>query len=151
VIFVDKLKNNRGSTLVELIVVIALSSLVLGILISILFTMNYQYKRIQREAEIFAEVQLVRKQITLELKNCNDASMTASSNEITYDGTKKFVFDQVSKKLTKIYGTQIIGDVIFDYIDDITFIKKSTRLLEVNISYNNGNIQKIYFHVAGGM
>jgi competence protein ComGC len=146
----DKLKNNCGSTLVEMMVVIVLSSLLLGILISILFTMNYQYKRIQREAEIFAEVQLVGKQITGELKKYNDDSMTPSSNELTYDASKKFIFDKTLRKLTKTYDGQIIGDVIFDYIDDITFafIPESTLLL-INITYDNGKIQKVYFNVVG--
>ena len=65
------LSNNRGFTLVEVLVVMAISTILLGVLIGIIVSGNKQYTRIKKEDETFSELQMVRKAITNELKSNN--------------------------------------------------------------------------------
>ena len=58
------LSNNRGFTLVEVLVVMAISTILLGVLIGIIVSGNKQYTRIKKKMKLFSELQMVRKAIT---------------------------------------------------------------------------------------
>jgi prepilin-type N-terminal cleavage/methylation domain-containing protein len=122
------LSNNRGFTLVEVLVVMAISTILLGVLIGIIVSGNKQYTRIKKEDETFSELQMVRKAITNELKSNNESVKLADKSDADED-----------------YHTLLIGDHYY-----IAFNKKSKILTinskEFNFKYNFKYIEDIYYN-----
>ncbi len=156
------LSNNRGFTLVEVLVVMAISTILLGVLIGIIVSGNKQYTRIKKEDETFSELQMVRKAITNELKSNNKSVKLADKlaedyhtllisdfgdyyYSIAFDKESKILtinaFDKESKILT-IYSKKFN----FKYIEDIRYNRYSeSNLLIISIDYGKEVPYKIYF------
>jgi prepilin-type N-terminal cleavage/methylation domain-containing protein len=139
------LSNNRGFTLVEVLVVMAISTILLGVLIGIIVSGNKQYTRIKKEDETFSELQMVRKAITNELKSNNKSVKLDEKLDEDYHklwiGDYYIAFNKESKILT-INSKEFN----FKYIEDIYYNRYSTsNLLIIFIDYGKEVPYKIYF------
>lgn len=143
------LSNNRGFTLVEVLVVMAISTILLGVLIGIIVSGNNQYTRIKKEDETFSELQMVRKAITNELKSNNKPVKLEEKLDEDYhklrigdfDDYYFIVFDEKSKILT--INSKKFN---FKYIEDIRYNRYSeSNLLIISIDYGKEVPYKIYF------
>lgn len=147
------LSNNQGFTLVEVLVVMAISTILLGVLIGIIVSGNNQYTRIKKEDETFSELQMVRKAITNELKSNNKSVKLADKLAEDYhtlligdfDDYYSIVFDEKSKILT-INSKEFNFKYNFKYIEDIRYNRYSeSNLLIISIDYGKEVRYKIYF------
>lgn len=135
------LSNNRGFTLVEVLVVMAISTILLGVLIGIIVSGNKQYTRIKKEDETFSELQMVRKAITNELKSNNKSVKLDEDYHKLWIGDYYIAFNKESKILT-INSKEFN----FKYIEDIYYNRYSTsNLLIIFIDYGKEVPYKIYF------
>lgn len=146
------LSNNRGFTLVEVLVVMAISTILLGVLIGIIVSGNKQYTRIKKEDETFSELQMVRKAITNKLKSNNKSVKLADKSDADEDYHTLLIgdsgdyyysiaFDEESKILT--INSKKFN---FKYIEDIRYNRYSeSNLLIISIDYGKEVPYKIYF------
>lgn len=139
------LSNNRGFTLVEVLVVMAISTILLGVLIGIIVSGNKQYTRIKKEDETFSELQMVRKAITNELKS-NNKSVKLDDDNWCDECNKSIDNDNISNcpncgnELDEDYHKLLIGDYY------IAFIKKSKTLRINNKKFNFKYIEDISYN-----
>lgn len=147
VIFVKDVSKIRGYTLVELLVVIAVSTILMGILTAIIISANNQYARVKKDEETFTEIQMIRKAITNELKAdpYKKYLLQVEKENGFYDTLKiNKGEDQISfqDKVLTIKSRHFT----FKHIDEILFSRyKSIPLLIITIKYGEDLSYTIYF------
>jgi len=146
-IIINKFKRNNGFTLIELIVVMAIISIVVGIIFSISSYGSKLYKMSLNQSYNQQDVRLVSDYIKRELRNANTLGVSAavipSSNSAYYAltfkaktvGASKYLYKQTYNTQGTLQSEQAIGNTL----TSLDFLSSTNLgMLKVSIDDNMG-------------
>jgi prepilin-type N-terminal cleavage/methylation domain-containing protein len=140
------MKDKRGFTLIELIVVLGLAGIVMSVVMSF-FIANYKsYETINTESEVQYQSQYIINYITnkiLETKEYKVSAFTKDDNttdnklSFEYADTKTASFEVDSEKIKYIYDTESPA-FIGNYVKELSIEPISTKEVKINLILYKG-------------
>jgi competence protein ComGC len=136
--------NNKGTTLVELIIYMAITSLIIGGMLELFKVSNYIYQNTIYQAQSTPNANSTLMSISSELQTSSIVSLSNNGQQINYTypvapTTRTIYYDSVKKAIIFTQDGAITKTIGIQTIQSLLFVKNN-NLYKVTIEYNPSNI-----------
>lgn len=138
------MKNNKGFTLVELILTVALLGVVVTLASSMLFFGNRTFTNTNNQRELQSDMRLVTNFIEREVQNASNLQILETLPG-TLDNSRRYIYINNDKVMFKAENQSAVEiPTTFDEIDyDVDFTKSGNTVVEYDLE---GNLSGTEFH-----
>lgn len=131
-------KNNKGFSLVELIVVIAILAFVGGAIIAFMLTSFRSYQRVNVDSTLANEVQLTMNRLENMIMDCQNGISYQYNGIMNSSDTSGFVLDDgeingavsINEKVLMVYDRDYRYIITYDKAQEKIFYEKQARILD---------------------